>query len=92
MTLGLSMGAQTDLEKMREETGASIVGEEEPVEATPLSQAAETVGSTLSVVETTITMVATSLVPSWDQVENAVGTVCGATVDLSLPTAAKVEK
>ena len=45
MTLGLSMGAQPELEKMREETGVDTVhSEEQAAQPTMLSVAAEAVG------------------------------------------------
>ena len=54
MTLGASMGLQTELTKVREETGAAV-HQEENVEATttagPIAQAANVVADALSAVE-----------------------------------------
>lgn len=93
MTLGLSMGAQSDLEKMREETGVNTVhSEEQPAEQTVLSQAADVVGSTLNAVENVVSSVASSLVPSTEQVEGAMSVMSAPTIDLSLPTSQKSNK
>jgi len=101
MTLGFSMGLNTDLQKMREQTGATgtcnndeNLPEAEPTMATDaLEVAADAVGGVVNAFETAVTVTADALIPSWSMVESVVECVPTApTVDLSLPTAPSAKK
>lgn len=91
MTLGASMGLQTELTKVREETGAAV-HQEENVEATttagPIAQAANVVADALSAVECTVSAAASAMVPTSEMMSDVIENVSmeAPTVDLSLPT------
>lgn len=87
MTLGLSMGAQEDLEKMREETGVTTVHTEEPTGETPA--AVNAVASVLDSIESAASSAVCYLMPTTSIADQIVAVAQAPTVDLSLPTAAK---
>jgi len=100
MTLGLSMGLNTDMAKMREESGATgtcnndaNVTTESNVATEALGVAADAVDQAVNAMENAVTATADALIPSWNMVESVVDCVPTApTVDLSLPTAPTAKK
>jgi len=101
MTLGFSMGLNNDLQKMREETGATgtcnndenLAEAEANMATDALEFAADAVGGVVNTFENAVTVTADALIPSWTMVESVVECVPTApTVDLSLPTAPTSKK
>ncbi|CAD7937665.1 unnamed protein product [Amoebophrya sp. A25] len=91
MTLGLSLGAQEELNKAREAHGAELNQETAaPAEQTPtvVSQAAEVVESALAAVESAASSVVDAMLPGGDMVETVMQScaVEAPTIDLSLPS------
>jgi len=92
LTLGLSMGAQEELNKAREAHGAELNQDSSCAStmSTPtiLGQAADVLDSMLNAVEDAAGRVVESMTPTPAMVGGAVAAVQPLTLDLSLPTAA----
>ncbi|CAD7922874.1 unnamed protein product [Amoebophrya sp. A120] len=100
MTLGLSIGAQEELQKARQDTGAVCHQQEEaaPSDAestsTMMEACAEALESVLNTVENAASSVVSAMTPSSEMVESVMDncTIEAPTVDLSLPTKAVLKK
>lgn len=102
-TLSLSMGMNTDLDKMRAESGATgtcnneenVQQQEQPSSEEPaiLETAAGVVDGAVQAVENVAVAAANTLCPSWTMVETVMESIPVApVVDLSLPTAPAAPK
>jgi len=89
MTLGLSMGAQEDLEKMREESGVSTVIQEDQAQNTATPAPVAAVANLLEGIESAASSAVAALMPSASVSESIASIAQAPTFDLSLPTAAK---
>jgi len=90
MTLGASMGLQSELKEVRKEMGESPFEAEQPsTEQSSMGEAAEAVSESLNTVESAVVSAAQSMIPTWDMVQNAMPSLPQAPViDLTLPTKA----
>lgn len=88
LSLTISMGMQSEMKELREETGAAFNNAEEVQEETVMTQAAEAVESGMNAIESAVASAAAAMVPSADMVESVMPTSF-LEVDLSMPTSAK---
>jgi len=83
MTLGLSMGLQSEMKEIRKQTGNTTT-EEAPVESTP---AAETLNNALETIDNAVATVADTMLPTMEMFEPLVpSNFTVPTIDLSVPS------
>jgi len=88
MSLAISMGLQGEMKEVRAEAGEAFNGNAvESTEQTTMSQAAEVVESAIAGFESSVSSVASAMIPTGAMVEAVMPSSAALELDLTMPTA-----